>query len=126
MIRKYETGDELLIMELIESEGEEWSSYCLGDGRTRYLESLIDSITYVKVKNEKIIGYIRAIDDHGFEIYICDLLVSKMERGNQYGFDLISLILSMNPHRDIYVMSDVDPYYLKQGYKKIGSIFKIE
>jgi hypothetical protein len=25
----------------------------------------------------------------------------------------------------VYVMSDVDPYYEKQGYQRVGSIFEV-
>jgi predicted GNAT family N-acyltransferase len=126
MIRKYEKNDSIMMMELIEVEGEDWSSYYEGTGRDKYLNSLEKSITYVKIKDDQIVGYIRAIDDFGFDVYICDLLVSSDERGHQYGYDLIQSIISHFSNRDIYVMSDVDLYYIKQGFKKIGSIFKVE
>ncbi|MBU1143547.1 MAG: GNAT family N-acetyltransferase [Firmicutes bacterium] len=126
MIRRYIENDALEMMELIESEGEEWSSYYKGDGKKKYLDSLKNSITFVKVKNEMIIGYVRAIDDHGFDIYICDLLVFKKERGNHYGHELIEAVKNLFLDRDIYVMSDVDSYYIKEGYQKIGSIFEIK
>jgi len=126
MIRRYVDNDASALLELIESEGEAWASYYQESTRSNYLNSIRDSITYVMIINEKIIGYIRAIDDHGFEVLICDLLVSKDKRGNHYGLKLIQSIQSHFPNREIYVMSDVDPYYNKEGFKKIGSIFKIE
>lgn len=125
MIRKYQKNDSILMMELIRSEGDEWSSYVEGDG-IKYLNSLEKSITYVYMKEDRIIGYIRAIDDHGFDIYICDLLVNQNSRGHHYGRELIETIKKEYPNRDICVMSDVDPYYTKEGYKKIGSVFEIE
>jgi predicted GNAT family N-acyltransferase len=125
MIRRYQNSDDLMIMQLIESEGIEWSSYYQGDGKDKYLKSLSDSITYVMIIDREMIGYIRAIDDHEFDIYICDLLVRRDKRGNHYGLKLIEEIKSHYPNQDIYVMSDVDDYYIKEGFQKIGSIFKI-
>lgn len=112
-------------MELIESEGKDWEEYYKGFGKSKYLDSLKNSITYVMIESDQIIGYIRAIDDHGFDVYICDLLVHKNYRNKHYGSKLISSIKSHFPNRNIYVMSDVDPYYIKQEFKKVGSIFKI-
>ena len=125
MIRKYKQDDASQIMKLIASEGDDWSSYYQGEGQIKYLISLNDSITYVMIIDDQIIGYIRAIDDHGFDIYICDFLVQKEKRGNHYGMKLIETIQSLFKNRDIYVMSDVDSYYIKEGLEKIGSIFKI-
>ena len=125
MIRRYRENDASKLMKLIESEGDEWSSYYRGDGKDKYLVSLKDSITYIMIIDNEIIGYIRAIDDHGFDVYICDLLVHKEKRGNHYGKRLIQVIQSHFIGRDIYVMSDVDGYYIKEGLEKIGSIFKI-
>ncbi|PKK98056.1 MAG: GNAT family N-acetyltransferase [Tenericutes bacterium HGW-Tenericutes-2] len=125
MIRRYRENDASMLMKLIESEGDEWSSYYQGDGKDKYLVSLKDSITYIMIIDNEIIGYIRAIDDHGFDVYICDLLVHKEKRGNHYGKRLIQVIQSHFIGRDIYVMSDVDGYYIKEGLEKIGSIFKI-
>ena len=125
MIRRYQENDASKLMKLIESEGDEWSSYYQDPGKVKYLKSLKDSITYVMITDSEIIGYIRAIDDHGFDVYICDLLVQKEKRGNHYGKRLIEVIQSHFIGRDIYVMSDVDGYYIKEGLEKIGSIFKI-
>lgn len=126
MIRRYVRSDSISLMNLIESEGKEWSSYYEGDGRVKYLKSLEQSISYVYVKDDQIIGYIRAIDDHGFDIYICDLLVNQNERGHHYGIELIQMIKKLYNNRDVYVMSDVDPYYIKAGYQKIGSVFEVK
>jgi len=125
VIRRYVISDSSNLVKLIESEGDLWSSYYLGDGRIRYLESIQQSITYVIIIKEELIGYIRAIDDSGFDVYICDLLVKKEKRGNHYGIKLVESIKTHFPNRDIYVMSDVDDYYFKAGFKRVGSIFKI-
>jgi hypothetical protein len=45
-------------------------------------------------------------------VYIFDLLVKKSYRGQQ--------------NQPVYVMSDVDPYYEKLGYRREGSIFEVK
>jgi GNAT superfamily N-acetyltransferase len=82
-------------------------------------------MTYLLFKDAELVAYIRAIEDMGYAIYICDLLVDQHHRGHGFGKMLIEHVKSLYPMYEIYVMSDVDPYYIKQGYKKIGSIFEI-
>lgn len=124
-IDTYQKDDENAIMALIESEGEDWKDYYEGPGRAKYLFCLSDSFTLVARLGAHIIGYLRAMDDHGFGIYVCDLLVHKDHRGKQIGKQMMDELRTFYPKDDIYVMSDVDPYYIKQGYKNIGTIFQI-
>jgi GNAT superfamily N-acetyltransferase len=126
MIRKFEATDQMAITKLIESEGYDWKDYFEGNNREKYWRSLTDSITYVKVHGDEIIGYLRAIDDHGYDLYVCDLLVHQDHRGQGYGKEILTHVMNLYPNRDIYVMSDVDPYYEQLGYDKIGSIFQVK
>ena len=123
-MRTYQKEDQDAIMRLIESEGSDWSDYYQGDGRIQYLYALLHSITLVIPEGDEIIGYLRAKDDFGFGIYVYDLLVSKQKRGQGYGAMLISHLMDCYPGQTVYVMSDVDPYYEKLGYERIGSIFQ--
>jgi ribosomal protein S18 acetylase RimI-like enzyme len=70
-------------------------------------------------------GYARCREDDGFGVYIYDLLVRKTHRGKPIGKALMERVLNDFPNQPIYVMSDVDPYYEKLGYRKVGSIFEI-
>lgn len=126
MIRKFVATDQMAITKLIKSEGQDWKDYFEGTKREKYWRSLTDSITLVKVHQDEIIGYLRAIDDHGYDLYVCDLLVHQDYRGHGYGNELLSHLVSLYPNRDLYVMSDVDPYYEQLGYEKIGSIFQVK
>jgi GNAT superfamily N-acetyltransferase len=122
-IRKYDDGrdyDELL--EVIKSEGEEWEEYI----SPKYQMVLEQSITYVAYVNKKLCGYSRSINDAGLYIWVVDLLVGKKHRGHSIGKRLMECLLTDYPNQDIFVMSDVDEYYEKLGYKKEGSIFKVE
>ena len=122
-IRKYSKYKENQFFEFLEKEGEDWSCYYGAKNRDRYALNLEKSISYLLYKDKDIIGYIRALEDFGFYVYICDLLVDKDYRGHGYGKKMMAYIQSIYPSHDIYVMSDIDPYYEKQGYSNEGSIF---
>lgn len=125
-IRKYDAASHLdEIMRIIESEGEEWSSYCTGEGRSRYQTALDECISYVAYLDDTLCGYIRCKNDFGFTLFIYDLLVHEQYRGNSVGKKLMDTVLSDFPGMEVYVLSDADPYYEKQGYKQEGSIFKV-
>lgn len=121
-VRKYEASkDYKELKEIIRSEGEEWKEYL----SSRYRVLLEESITYVAFYDEKLCGYSRSINDKDAYIWVIDLLVDKKYRGNSIGKKLLERLLTEFPNQDAYVLSDVDEYYKKLGYKKAGSIFKI-
>lgn len=122
-IRKYEAlkdYDDLL--KIIQSEGEEWKGYL----DKKYKLALEQSITYVAYCDNDLCGYSRSINDSKIFIWVIDLLVDKKYRGNSIGKKLMECLLTDFPNQDIFIMSDVDEYYKKIGYKKEGSIFKVE
>lgn len=124
-IRKLTEQDQPLLLDLLKSAGSDWAVYSQPEFWPKYLLALTASVTYIVIADNHCIAYIRCRDDAGFGIYIYDLLVSPAARGQQIGKTLISYVKDQFPHSDIYVMSDVDDYYTKMGYKKIGSIFQI-
>ena len=122
-IRKYNpTLDYGNLMKLIQSEGEEWNDYL----NPIYRKALDDSITYVALIGEELCGYSRSLSDSGLFVWVIDLLVNKNRRGLSIGKKLMECILYDYPDTDVFVMSDVDPYYEKLGYEKEGSIFKVK
>lgn len=125
-IRVYQRADdEINLMKIIENEGKDWSSYTSPEGAVKYKAALENSITYVAYEGETLCGYSRSIDDCGFCIYICDLLVMCGHRGKGIGRKLMECIYEDYPKHELYVMSDVDEYYQKQGYRREGSIFGV-
>ena len=54
------------------------------------------------------------------------LFVRKTHRGKQIGKTLMEQVFKDFPNQPIYVMSDVDPYYEKLGYRREGSIFGVK
>mgnify|MGYP007033192529 CR=1 FL=1 len=47
-------------------------------------------------------------------------------RGHCFGRMLLDRVCGDHPDDAVYVMSDVDEYYLKQDYQRIGSVFRIQ
>jgi ribosomal protein S18 acetylase RimI-like enzyme len=123
-IRKYnKLTDESKLMKMIEDE-EGWD-YANDTLAEKYKAALETSITYVAFQDDEIIGYSRSLDDFGEYIYVCDLLVKPAYRGKEIGRKLMECIYKDYPDQIVYVMSDVDGYYDKVGYKQIGSIFEV-
>jgi len=118
-IKRLEKQDETALFDLIRSEGEEWGDYSRdGEAVKKYTNALNNCAVYVGYDGDALCGFIRARDDYGYGVYIFDLLVHKKHRGNSYGRRLIERVCA-DFSGAVYVMSDVDEYYAKQGYNKI-------
>lgn len=125
-IRRYTEEDVQELFALIEREGEDWIDYWSHPNRAKYTAALRSSIVYLLYANGALCGYLRARDDDGYGVYVYDLLVDRFHRGKSYGRLLMEQVCCDFPDDDIYVMSGVDGYYDKLGYKKEGSIFRVE
>lgn len=108
-------------LSLIRSEGEEWAEYL----SPTYLPALEGSTTFVATSGGQICGFIRALSDFGHLTWIVELLVGKPFRGMNIGRSLTSEVVESGKGQEVYVMSDADGYYEKQGYQQIGSIFRL-
>lgn len=125
-IRKYKREDADNVMKIIELEGEEWAEYWKLGKAEMYRNALKKSITYVADENGEICGYSRSIDDYACEIIVVDLLVTPRHRGKGLGSKLMEVLCEEYPQKQVYVMSDVDVFYKKQGYEKVGSVFQVK
>ena len=117
--------DEDKLMNMIDAEGKEWACYSDDSVSDKYRIALSNSITYVAYEGDKLCGYSRSIDDCGFYVYVCDLLVMPKFRGRKIGKKLMECIYTDYPNHIVYVLSDVDEYYTKQGYKREGSVYEV-
>jgi ribosomal protein S18 acetylase RimI-like enzyme len=121
-IRPYSSqADEGNLFAMIKAEGPEWK----GHYGEQYRKALANSIVFVAYNNDELCGFIRIKNDDGFGVYIYDLLVAPKSRGKSIGRALMEKVCTEFPNDTVYVMSDVDEYYSKQGYKRIGSIFEV-
>ncbi len=125
-IRPYRKRQDTKLLDLLLSEGHEWAEYTAPDKKDLYLLNCEKSFTYLLYEDEEVIGYIRALEDYSYYMYVCDLLVRKDKRGQGYGKLLMDHIQKEFPKLTVLVMSDVDEYYTKLGYQKIGSIFEVK
>lgn len=125
-IKEYSKADETLLFELLIDEGDEWSDYHGEAGRDKYMAALESSITYIACDETLVCGYARCREDDGFGVYVYDLLVRKAYRGREIGKSLMERVCQDFPDQPVYVMSDVDSYYEKLGYRREGSIFEVK
>ena len=125
VIKKYSTADEISLFDMLREEGDEWSVYYGEEGYDKYSKALESSITYLAYEDRILCGYARCREDDGFGVYVYDLLVRKTYRGNQIGKLLMEQACRDFPDQPVYVMSDVDVYYEKLGYRKEGTIFEV-
>lgn len=124
IIRKYNKQlDESSLMKMIEDE-DGWD-YANPDWSEKYKAALEKSITYVAIVGDTLCGYSRSLDDCGFYVYVCDLLVKPDFRGQHLGKQLMECIYADYPNHVVYVMSDVDDYYSKVGYNRVGSVYEV-
>jgi len=121
-IRRYTPEDENQLFALIEREGDEWT-YWQGENRAKYQKLLAECVNYLIFDSGTLCGYIRCRDDGGFGIYIFDLLVDKLYRGNEYGRLLMERVCEDFPNDTVYVLGDVYPYYEGLGYKEEGKVY---
>ncbi len=124
-IKRYGEIDEPALFALLENEGPEWGDYWEEQNRPKYKAALENSIVYAAYAGDTLCGYCRCRDDDGYGVYIYDLLVDKHHRGKQIGQQLMAQVCADFPGDAVYVMSDVDGYYEKQGFRREGSIFEV-
>lgn len=126
IIRRYETKDKALLFSLLEREGEEWGNYWHDEHKNKYIHALNHSISYLIFSNNELCGYLRCRDDDGFGVYIYDLLVDKVHRGNEYGRLLMERVYEDFKGVQTFVLGDNYAYYKKLGYAIEGTIYIVK
>jgi len=124
VISIYQPEYEQSIIEAIKLDSN-WDIFTNEKAINSYKKSLNDSITYVCHKQSEFAGYIRAIRDEEFAIYISELYVVPKWRNHKVGRYLLEQITEDFPEMTVYALSDEDAYYEKLGFKKVGSVFKL-
>ncbi len=121
----YEREQEAALNALLKSEGEEWACYWEPPHWEKYRHALAHSVVFVAREAGDLCGYVRAREDDGFGVYVYDLLVRRDKRGKACGRLLMERVRRNFPGQTVYVMSGVDGYYEKLGYRREGSIFEV-
>jgi len=123
-ISKYKLENEDDLLSAI-SKDPDWSEFTNENDIDTYKESLKNSITFVCYIDSEFAGYVRAILDKGFSVYISELYVVPEWRNKKIGQSLLERVRNDFDNLTIYALSDEDAYYQKKEYKKIGSVFKL-
>lgn len=123
-ISKYKLKHEDAVLAAIKKDPD-WDMFTNDNAISSYKKSLKDSVTYVCYNSSEFCGYIRALIDDGFAIYISELYVLPKWRNKKVGRSLLEQVKMDFSNLTVYALSDEDAYYDKIGYKKIGSVFKL-
>jgi len=124
-ISKYNPEHEDDILSAI-SEDPNWDMFTNDINIDNYRKSLKNGVTYVCYHNNEFCGYVRALLDDGFAVYISELYVILKWRNHKIGKSLLNQVRLDFSNLTVYALSDEDVYYEKKGYKKIGSVFELQ
>jgi len=123
-VSKYMPENEEAVLSAIKNDPD-WDMFTNDGAIDIYRNSLKKGVTYVCHDNSEFCGYIRALLDDGFAIYISELYVIPKCRNRKIGRSLIEQVKTDFSNLTVYALSDEDAYYEKIGYKKIGSVFEL-
>lgn len=123
-ISKYNPEHENDILSAM-SEDPDWDMLCNDATIDLYRKSLKNGVTYVCYNSNEFCGYVRAVLDDGFSIYVSELYVTPKWRNHKIGQSLLERVKSEFTNLTVYALSDEDAYYVKKGYTKIGSVFEL-
>ncbi len=123
-ILKYTRDHEDAVIAAIEKDPD-WDMFTNQTSLPAYKQRLDDSLTYVCYRADEFCGYVRAIMDEPFAVYISELFVVPRWRSRSVGRTLIKKVKMDFEHLTVYVLSDEDAYYEKLGYRNVGSVFEI-
>jgi ribosomal protein S18 acetylase RimI-like enzyme len=123
-ISRYKQEHENAILAAIKKDPG-WDIFTNDDAIDNYRNSLKASVTYVCHDNGEFCGYVRALLDDGFAIYISELYVMPKWRNRKIGRSLLERVKIDFSNLTVYALSDEDAYYKKIGYKKTGSVFEL-
>ena len=103
----------------------DWDMFTKESSVASYKERLLDNVTYVCLENGVFCGYVRALLDDGFAVYISELFVVPEWRSQKIGRALVAKVKKDFEQLTVYALSDEDAYYEKLGYRNVGSVFEI-
>lgn len=103
----------------------DWDMFTNKKDVANYRKRLLESITYVCLDNGAFCGYVRALLDDYFAVYISELFVVPEKRNRTIGRTLIAKVKMDFGHLTVYALSDEDAYYEKLGHRNAGSVYEI-
>ena len=123
-ITRYTLEHEAALLAAIDKDPD-WDMFTKNGAIDRYRRALGDSIAYVCYDADRFCGYVRALLDDGFAVYVSELYVVPECRSQGMGRLLLERIKIDYSGLTVYVLSDEDAYYEKLGLKNMGSVYKL-
>jgi ribosomal protein S18 acetylase RimI-like enzyme len=123
-ISKYVPEHEEAVLSAIKNDPN-WDMFTNDNAIENYRSALNKDITYVCHDDNEFCGYVRALLDDGFAIYVSELYVIPKCRNRKIGRLLLEQVKMDFSNLTVYALSDEDVYYEKIGYKKVGSVFEL-
>ena len=123
-ITRYRFDHEDAVFSAIKKDAD-WALFTNDEAIDNYRKSLKESITYVCYENGEFCGYLRALLDNGFAVYISELYVLPECRNRTIGRSLIAHVKEEFDPLTVYALSDEDAYYKKLGFTRVGSVFEV-
>ena len=123
-ISRYRTEHEEDVLSAIKADPD-WDIFTNDAAIDHYKKALKDGVACVCYSNGDFCGYLRALLDDGFAVYISELFVVPKHRNQSIGRTLLAQAKTDFSNLAVYTLSDEDAYYEKIGYKKIGSVFEL-
>ncbi|MGD9095724.1 MAG: GNAT family N-acetyltransferase [Chromatiales bacterium] len=124
VISRYTPEHEKAVLSAIRKEPD-WEIFTARGAIDNYRKRLEASVTYVCHDQGEFCGYLRAILDDAFALYISELYVVPEKRNQMVGRSLLARVGRDFHGLNVYVLSDEDAFYEKAGYKRVGSVFQI-
>lgn len=123
-ILRYKSEHEDAVISAIVKDPD-WDMFTKESSVASYKERLLECVTYVCLENGVFCGYVRALLDDGFAVYISELFVVPEWRNRKIGRALVAKVKKDFEQLTVYALSDEDAYYEKLGYRNVGSVFDI-
>ncbi len=121
MIREARKDDYGRLLELCVLEG--WKTQ--KDRPENFFAALDSSLSLVYEKDDKIVGFARAISDGHLTTYLCELVVDKEYRHQGIATSLIDEVFNRYPEGRMELLSSCDIFYEKLGFNKVGNGFRL-
>lgn len=119
----------MLYRDIKEDDIEEIYNLYKSEGWGTYTKDLINRLVtksrwVIAEEDNNIYGLARYLSDDVLSIYLCEIIVSKMFRGQGIGKSLIMEIFNRNANLRIDLLSDNDEFYKKLKFRELGTAFR--
>jgi predicted N-acetyltransferase YhbS len=105
------------VYHLLKEEG--WISF-IDTHKNEYQSALENSLTFVAIEAEEVVGFIRAITDGIYLTFIGEIVISKDHRNKHIGSKLIHFLENHHPTSKYELICDEPNFYHKIGFTHVG------